>query len=199
MKLMKADDNSLKKAAGILDKGGVIIYPTDTLYGLGADAANERAKKRIYEIKGRDFDKPLSICVSSLSQAEKFAKVDGTAWLLAEKFLPGPLTLVLEQQKELKYISKDGKIAVRIPENIFAIRLAEMRGRAFTSTSANLSGGKNPVSVGDIPDEVKDKCDLVVDGGISKFMKTSTVLDVSERKIIREGAITREELKEFLG
>jgi L-threonylcarbamoyladenylate synthase len=194
MRILKANDESLKEAVKVLKSGGVIIYPTDTLYGLGVDATSNKAKKKIYKIKGRDFRKPFSMCVADLKHAKNFVEFDNFSSRLAKKFLPGPLTLVLSQKKEIKYVSQKGKIAVRIPDNSFILKLLKKFGKPITATSANLSGEKDPIKLSDINDKVKSQCDLIIDGGKCKFKKPSTVFDAESKKILREGAISKSKL-----
>ena len=189
-------EDALIEAVKILKRGGVIIYPTDTLYGLGADATSPRAIKKIYKIKGRKFNKPLSISFSDIKQAKKYVKFDERSLKITKNFLPGPLTLILIQKKKMKFISKDGKIAIRIPDNSFTLNLIEKFGKPIISTSANIAGKKNPIRLADIPIEVKEKCDLIIDGGVCKYRKPSTVVDVKLKKIIREGVITKKQLKQ---
>jgi L-threonylcarbamoyladenylate synthase len=194
MRILKANDESLKEAVKVLKSGGVIIYPTDTLYGLGVDATSNKAKKKIYKIKGRDFRKPFSMCVADLKHAKNFVEFDNFSSRLAKKFLPGPLTLVLSQKKEIKYVSQKGKIAVRIPDNSFILKLLKKFGKPITATSANLSGEKDPIKLSDINDKVKSQCDLIIDGGKCKFKKPSTVFDAESKKILREGAVSKSKL-----
>jgi len=194
MKIMKTDF-ALNEAVRVLKNGGIVIYPTDTLYGLGADATKENAIKKVYKIKGREFKKPLSICVADLKQAKRFVKFDNYSLKIAKKFLPGPLTMVLPAKKRMKYISKEGKIAIRIPDNSFTLKLLKKFGKPITATSANVTGMKNPVRLADIDYEVKKKCDLIIDRGTCKYKKPSTVIDMGSGKIIREGVITRKQLR----
>jgi L-threonylcarbamoyladenylate synthase len=194
MRILNADESSVRVAVSILKNGGTIIYPTDTLYGIGADATSDMAKEKVYEIKGRDFTKTLSICVSDIRRAEKFVKVSREFAKILEKFLPGPLTVIAPQKKEMKYVSNDKKIAIRIPDNQFALALLKKFGKPITATSANLSGQSDPSSIERIDAAVREKCDLVIDSGKCKYAMPSTVLDVEERKILREGAIKKEML-----
>ncbi|MBS3055400.1 MAG: threonylcarbamoyl-AMP synthase [Candidatus Aenigmarchaeota archaeon] len=194
MKILKTG-TALTEAVEVLKNGGVIIYPTDTVYGMGADATSANAVKKIYRIKGRKSRKPLSICVSDLKMAKEYVKFDKVSLRMARKFLPGPLTLVLPQKRRIKFVSKDGKIAIRIPENKFALRLAKKFGRPIISTSANMSGKKPPVKISEIEGKVRRKCDLVIDGGACRFKKPSTIVDFKLRKIIREGAVKSSELR----
>ena len=197
MNIVKPESGELKRAAEILRGGGIVIYPTDTLYGIGADATNDAAKERIFGVKGRESSKTFLACFSGIEQAREYVKVSNDARKIAEEFLPGPLTLVLPQRKELRFISKDGKIAVRIPDNEAALTLAKLLGRPITSTSANISGKKEPAAISDIDSEVMEKCDFVIDGGKCKYSKPSTILDVEERKILREGAVSRLQLQKL--
>ena len=198
MKILQAGDDAAKEALRVLKNEGTIIYPTDTLYGIGVDATSDKAKEKVYEIKGRDSSKPMSICVADIKQASEFVRVRKETAEIAKKFLPGPLTLVLPQRREMKamkFVSKDGKIAIRIPDNKFTLSLVKAFGKPITSTSANLSGQKDPAKISDIDSSVREKCDLIIDGGICKYSMLSTIVDVKKRKVLREGAIARETLR----
>lgn len=188
------------KAAQVLRAGGVILYPTDTLYGLGADAFSDHAVEKIYAIKGRDEKKPIHCVVADMAMAERYVKLNDIARRLAEKFLPGPLTLVVEKRK-----SVDGGIAkhietvgIRIPDNAFCIELAKKFG-PYTTTSANLSGLENQSSVSRILQQLGERAsmiDLVIDAGELPKRDPSSVVYVSmgEAIVLREGAISAAEL-----
>ncbi len=176
--------------------GGAVLYPTDTLYGLGADAFSDEAVARIYAIKGRDERKPIHAIVADLAMAETYAEVNDRARKLAEKFLPGPLTLILKKKPEFTSGIGTGMttIGIRIPDNAFCLTLARTFGKPFTTTSANLAGAEPLRSVPDILDQLGEKAaaiDLAIDAGVLLESKPSTVVDVStgDMKILREGAI----------
>src|SRR5262249_40502109 len=133
--------DAARKAAEVLARGGIVVYPTDTVYGLGVDAENHEALERLKELKGRDKKRPISVIVSSVEEIEQYATLTDEAKALAEKFLPGPLTLVLTAKDTLaETIGLNGAIGVRIPNNAFCQALAKAFGKPYTTTSANLTG-----------------------------------------------------------
>ena|ERR1700690_3364890 len=204
------------RAAAVLREGGVILYPTDTLYGLGADALCDEAVAKIYAIKGREEGKPMHCVVADLAMAEKYAEVNDRARMLAAQFLPGPLTLILKKSPQgrsalgrKKYgmdtgiLRGMGTIGIRIPGNAFCIALAREFGGPITATSANRSGEKSEPSVERILAQIGDAAetiDLVIDAGELPASKPSTVVDVStdEPHILREGAICAADIEEVL-
>ena len=179
------------RAAGVLRSGGVIVYPTDTLYGLGADAFSDSAVDAVYVIKGREAGKPMHCIVADLAMAEEYAEVNDAARKIAEKFLPGALTLILK-----KKVGVDGGIArgmdtvgIRIPDNRFCIELARTFGTPFTATSAN-KGGVEPAMEFEKVIAGLD-ADLAIDAGQAPLSKPSTVVNLVSGypSILREGAI----------
>ena len=194
------DKEIIEKAAKIIRNGGAVIYPTDTLYGLGVDALNRKAVIKVFEIKGRE-KKPISIAVDTLKEARKHANFSSLALNIAKKFLPGPLTLILPSKlnlpKELN--PNDEKVRIRIPDNRVALQLIKKCKFPLTATSANLSDGKNPVTAKEAIKQIGDKVDLVLDAGKCRYNKPSTVVDLSsaEIEVVREGVISKEELFKF--
>jgi len=192
------DKKTIEKAAKILRNGGAVIYPTDTLYGLGVNASDSKAVLRVFEIKGRE-KKPISVAVANLSEAKKYAKFNSVALKIAKKFLPGPLTLILPSKlnlpKELN--PNDEKVRIRIPDSKIALELIKKCKFPLTATSANLSGGKNPITAREAIRQIGDKVDLVLDAGKCRYNKPSTVVDLSSNKIevVREGVISKKELE----
>ncbi|MBT3689797.1 threonylcarbamoyl-AMP synthase [bacterium] len=190
MKRLVLDKNNqaeiIKQAISILKKGGVIVYPTETAYALGADFLNKKATNKIYKIKGRGSSKELPIIVSSLSMAKEYVKFNKLALKLARKYWPGPLTLVLE--------TKQGKtLALRKTSNKFTLSLVKKLKVPIISTSANISGKTNCFKVDDIIKQFKNnriKPDLIIDAGSLKKSKVSTIVSVDNKlKILRRGAI----------
>jgi len=197
------DEILLNKAIRVLKSGGVIIYPTETVYGLGADATNRNAVNKVFEIKKKDKFKPMLIAVSSIEMAKRYVWWNKYADVLAKKYLPGPLSLILSVKGEAidENVYQGGiKVGIRIPNNEFVLKLISSFNRPITSTSANVSGEKPPIKVEEIDEEVKRKVDLVIDKGETEVKKPSTVVDVSSYppRLIREGAIKFEEIKEVL-
>ena len=204
MKILKINSNKpekemIKLAADTLRNDGLVVYPTDTLYGIAANALSKNAIMNVYKIKGRDFKKPLSIAFHSFSQARKYVKFNSIASKLARKFLPGPLTIILPMKynfpKELTFGSKN--VGIRIPDNKIALNLIKECKFPITATSANISGHKDFVTAEGALKEIGYKTDLILDGGKCKLRKPSTVIEVlyNEIKIIREGAIKKNQLK----
>ncbi len=176
--------DNIKKAAEVVTGGGVIVYPTETVYGLGADALSEKSIKRVYEIKKRPFDQPISVAVSSYEMIEKIAKVN--SWDLIKKFLPGPVTVLLKKESIVPDILTAGLdlVGVRFPDNSVACHIIDLCG-PITSTSANISGDEPPVRF----EEVNIKADFAVDGGDCDYCVSSTIVDLVNRKIVRAGAL----------
>ncbi len=201
MKIIKVNSKNPKKenvetAANILELGGVLCYPTETLYGLAANVFDINAVQRVFEIKGRDLKKPSSIAFGDLNQAKKFLEFTPAAEKLAKKFLPGPLTIILNSKIEFDEFLGGSKVSVRIPDNPVAQALLKEIKFPITATSANLSGGKNPVEAKDVVEQIGDKVDLILDAGKCKYGKPSTVVDATSEEIIivREGVISKSEL-----
>lgn len=181
--------------------GGVVLYPTDTVYGLGADAFSDEAVAKIYVIKGRDEKKPIHCVVPDIGAAKQYAEVNDAAKALAEKFLPGPLTLVLKKRGGVESGIARGMdtIGIRIPNHEFCLALAREYGRPFTTTSANRAGDPPESSPGPILAQLREGSsliDLVVSQGETTAHKPSTVVDVSSGVpiVLREGAIPASEI-----
>ena len=192
------------RAAGVLRRGGVILYPTDTVYGLGADALSDDAVSKIYAIKGMDVAKPMHAAVADLAMAGVYGEVNDIARKLAQKYLPGPVTLILKKQPgiETGIVRGRADFAIRIPNNELCLEIARTFGKPFTTTSANVSGQPQPRSVDEILAQLKDKTqyiDLVIDAGILPENKPSTVVNVvsGHPSVIREGAIPSADILAF--
>ena len=208
MKTLKINPNNpetelLKQAANIIINGGVIGYPTETIYGLGADALNEKAVKRIYELKGREKNKPILILAENVEQVKQLtASFPESAQILAKEFWPGPLTIVFPAADMLSgLLTGDNRtIGIRISDNKICQELLKLTGVPITSTSANISGGENPVSAVEVEKAFGDKLDLVIDGGKTCAGIPSTVVLVVENSsvILREGAIPKSEIDEMM-
>ena len=188
--MLNADISAAIKA---LKKGKVIVYPTDTLYGLGADIYNESAVKKIFEIKKRPNNMPLSIAVSNINEIKKNAFINHTAKVLIDYFLPGKLTLILKKKTVISDLLTGGldKVAIRIPDNSIALEIISNFG-PMTATSANVHGDKTPFFISDIIMQMKkDDIAVYIDNG-KIAGKPSTLVDVSDEnvKILREGAIS---------
>ena len=182
----------IEKAVEILKNNGLIVYPTDTLYGIGGNPFNEKVIKKIFEIKKRP-NVPISVAVSKMDMIKKIAYLNSTAIRICEKFLPGPVTIVLLKKKKnvpALLTANSEKIGIRIPDNKIALRIINRFG-PVTCTSANIHKGKNPVDIETAKKQFGDKISLYIDDGKCKYSKPSTVVDVSDGKIkiIRKGVI----------
>ena len=192
------DEFDLSEAIAALRKGNLVVYPTDTLYALGADIYNKYAVGRVFEVKKRPLDVPLPVAVSSFDDIDKVAFVNESARCLADVFLPGPLTLVLKKRKNVPNIVTGGldKIAVRIPDNEVALDLLFKFG-PLTVTSANIHGSKVPYVIEDIRGEFKDDIAVYID---YKRLdgSPSTIIDITGKKpvLLREGTIKKKEILE---
>lgn len=177
MRILKASGvGTAGEAASVIKNGGLVVVPTDTLYALCASAMDGNSVRRVFEAKGRDFKKPISIIVSGTGEVEKYAEVPDRKVL--EKYLPGPYTVLLERKKGvLPEVLTGGadKIGIRIPGHPVPVKLAELCG-PLTATSANISGGKNPTRL----EEVSVGADLAIDDGPTRLGKPSTIVDLSE-------------------
>ncbi|MDI3484317.1 MAG: L-threonylcarbamoyladenylate synthase [Methanobacteriaceae archaeon] len=191
MKIIKIDKNlkdDLKAARTILKNGGIVLYPTDTLYGLGVNAFNEEAIKRLYRLKRRPPDKPISICLHDTKWIEKVAHLNPKVERIIKKLLPGPFTIILKKRDRVPQILTGGseKIGIRIPDNIISRRLS--KEFPITSTSANISGMKTHNNIKDIIQQIGE-VNLAIDAGPLKG-GASTVIDLTTDppKILRKGA-----------
>ncbi len=196
-------DRALILAAEVIQAGGVVVYPTDTLYGLGANAWNAEAVKRVQAIKKRPDTKPVLVIVHSPEAA--FALADGVTEAgrsFMASFWPGPLTLLFRCGVHVPeaLTRGSGKIGIRVPSNRLCLRLSELGGCPLTSTSANISGEPVPGSVQEIERALGPGVDLFIDGGVLPRAIPSTVVDVSEPvpRLVREGVISFEDLKRIV-
>jgi L-threonylcarbamoyladenylate synthase len=200
--IKETNPKSPKKAVSILKAGGIIIYPTETLYGLGALALNEESVGKLFHVKGRPVGKPIPILVKDKEMLSQVAEVTDKASILIDKFLPGPLTLVLQERGKFPALitAGTGRIAVRISRHSFVKRLFGVLDQPITSTSANTSGEENLFNVSDIRKTFEGKVELIVDSGNLPPSKGSTVVDltIDPFSVIREGDISKEELQELL-
>jgi len=198
-------DERVTRAISILKNGGVIAYPTDTVYGLGADATNAEAVMRVRTIKQREDDKPILALVADLAMLEEYAELTPLARKLAEQFLPGPLSLLLTARDDrlAPVAGKERVVGFRMPNHPLCRELATGLGRPLTSTSLNKAGEPQPRALSLMLEQVGSQAhliDLVIDEGELLVSPPSTVLDARGEKaiVIREGAISRERLRDFI-
>ena len=201
MEVLQATDAAIKRAAAIIRMGGVVIYPTETVYGLGCHPADIDAAKRVCTIKGR-ADKPLPLACADKEAARRIVRFNSAAEKLADRFWPGPLMLVLPAAIEYSIWVTHGAstLGVRVPDHPVALRLAELSGGVIVSTSANKSGAPPPATARDAADQIGGEVDLILDGGPAPLTRPSTVLDLSgdHAWILRQGPITAEQIREAL-
>jgi tRNA threonylcarbamoyl adenosine modification protein (Sua5/YciO/YrdC/YwlC family) len=173
-----------------LKQGGVIAYPTDTIYGIGCDIFNRKGVKKIYQIKQRDPRKPFSFICSDLSEVANYAQVSNAAFKIMKRHLPGPYTFVLEASRVVPDLltTKQKTVGIRIPDNQIALQIVRELGHPLVTTSANISGEDNFSDPADIEQRLGKMLDLVVDGG-SLAGDSSTVISlVNDRvEVLREG------------
>jgi L-threonylcarbamoyladenylate synthase len=196
--------NELDNAFAALDNGGVVVFPTDTLYGLGADVFSLPALQRIFGIKGRPAELALPVLVAGLDQVESVAlPMSNQAQELAERFWPGPLTLVMRRSPELPDLVTGGAdtVAVRMPAHRIPLALARRLGRPITGTSANLSGQPDLLNLDSIENQLGNLVDYIIRSGPPPEGTGSTVVDITrnEPRLLREGAISLEEIMETTG
>ena len=181
------------RAARAIEDGELAVYPTETVYGMGADAVDADAVERVFELKGRAWDKPVSLGVPSVERGLEY--VDPTERELAfmREFLPGPVTVVVQRRDVIPDVLTAGreKVGVRVPDHELALALFEASDAPVTATSANLSGTGSVREVDELSDEVREAVDEVVDGGRTDGME-STVVDVETGTIHRRGAMADE-------
>jgi L-threonylcarbamoyladenylate synthase len=201
MPIVKANEKSILKAAEIVLNGGVIAYPTDTVYGLGCDPFNEASLKKLLEVKRRT-GKGLPVLAVDIENAKRIALFSKIAEEIANKMWPGSLTLILPKKESLPSIVTAGlnSIAVRVPNHKIALNLIKLCGGLIIGTSANISGEKPCVTAEEVYNQLNDKIDLILDGGKTPLMKPSTILDltIDVPKILREASITAKEILSIL-
>ena len=199
MKLFDATRNmALDKAVQMLNKGGTVIFPTESSYGLGADAKKPNAIRKIFSIKQQPPTKQVSIIVDSLEQAEKFGKLNEDAKKLAAEFMPGPLTLVVEKQYSVPNELSEKTIAFRISSHPIARELCKRFGSAITATSANRHNSPSIYSGKEIVKQFHNKVDMIIDAGELSHNAPSTIFDIATKQILRRGAIPEDMIRKVL-
>lgn len=193
----------LKKAAEIIRKGGLVAFPTETVYGLGGDAFDPTASKRIYAAKGRPSDNPLIVHIADISELTRVARdIPQVAYDLAEKFWPGPLTMILNKREDLPRETTGGlnTVAVRMPSDPVAAMLIREAGVAIAAPSANLSGRPSTTCAQHVIEDLSGRIDMIIDAGASKIGLESTIVDLTcePALILRPGFITKEMLETLI-
>ncbi len=200
-KLSLSLQQQIERAISVLKQGGIVAFPTDTVYSLGASISIERAVEQVYRVKQRPRQRALPLLLADISQIGEVAKVvPRIARLLAEKFLPGALTLVLPKLESVPDIVTSGgnTVAIRIPAHPIPVALVRGVGNPIVGTSANLSGQPSALTHEEARTQLGDKVDLIIDGGRCPGGQESTIVDLTGETpvILREGAISREELSD---
>ncbi|MFE5220428.1 MULTISPECIES: L-threonylcarbamoyladenylate synthase [unclassified Streptomyces] len=201
---MTAGTSDIEKAAGVLRGGGLVALPTETVYGLGANAEDPAAVLRIFQVKGRPPSNPLIVHISSAEQLGDWVEeVSPAARLLAERLWPGPLTLVLRRGRRVPLEATGGleTVAVRVPHHPVALALLSAFGGGVTAPSANRFGSVSPTTAAHVRAELGDAVDFVLDGGPCEVGVESTIVDATDEipAILRPGGVTREDLEAVLG
>lgn len=202
-KLLSADAESLKIAAEILKKGGLVAFPTETVYGLGANALNGSAVEKIFQAKGRPQDNPLIVHVCNREMFETVAHINNFAHVLISRLMPSSLTLVLKKKQIVPDVvtAKLDTVAVRMPNNTHAIELIKCAGLPIAAPSANSSTRPSPTTAAAVLADMEGKIPLILDGGKCEVGIESTVLDLTTDTptILRQGIVTKSELESVLG
>ena len=196
------DAIAIAEAAAAIRAGGLVIYPTETVYGLGADACSDEAVTKVFGAKHRLLKNPIPIAVNSFEMARKIAESTPAVEKLFEKFLPGPLMLVVSAKPKISKLvtAGTGKVGIRVPDHTIALRLIEFVGGPVTATSANLSGKPAPRVMEEAIEQVGRSVAIALNAGKCKLGVPSTVVDLTSGrpKILREGPISAEKIKRIL-
>lgn len=186
------------EAADVIKKGGLVAFPTETVYGLGADATDASAARKIYAAKGRPSDNPLIIHISTPSDAEKYAYTTELYYKLAQAFMPGPLTVILPKKDIVPFSVTGGldTVAIRCPSHPIASALIRESGTAVAAPSANLSGSPSPTCAEHVISDLNGRIDMIIDGGECEIGLESTIVKITDGKaiLLRPGAVTYEAL-----
>lgn len=204
VKKQQLDHAIIKEAGEILKNGGLVAFPTETVYGLGADALNAGAAGKIYAAKGRPSDNPLIVHITEMEDLKKIAAVvPREALVIADRYWPGPLTMIFEKTDAVPYGTTGGldTVAVRMPSDETARAVIAAGGGYIAAPSANTSGRPSPTTAGHVEEDLAGKIEMIIDGGPVDIGVESTILDmtVAPPMILRPGAVTKEMLEELIG
>ncbi len=195
------ENDEMENLAKVIKTGGLAVYPTDTLYGLAADPFNDSAVKKVFLVKNRPFDMPLSVAVADMRMMESVAVLNDAAKKLINRFLPGPLTIMLTKKPSISDLltSGDNTVGIRIPDHPLALKLIKHVG-PITSTSANQHSQPDPTSIEMAKKDLGTTVDIYIDCGKTRYSAPSTIVDVSEGdvEIVRAGVISKEEIANAL-
>ena len=195
--------DKLKEPAQIIKKGGIVIFPTETVYGIGTNGLDENAIRKLYEVKQRPLNKPISLLVNNIEMVEKIAKnITEVEYKLMERFFPGPLTIIFEKRDVVPDIltSNTNTIGIRMPSGEIAKKLIEFAGVPIATSSSNISGRPSGTNITDIKKDFEGKVDCFIDNGESELGIPSTVIRIIDNipHILRQGAISEEEIRKVI-
>ena len=194
------DYNELKKIANEIKNNKVVIFPTETVYGIGANGLDEEAIKKLFVAKKRPENKPINLLISNINMIENVAKdLTPLDYALIKEFFPGPLTLILKKKNNVPNIltANGDTVGVRMPANEIALKLIEYANIPIATSSSNISGNETGINIDNIFDDFNGRVDYIIDDGPSKLGVASTIVKVVDNKpiILREGSITKEQIE----
>ncbi len=197
------DEKTLKQIANSIIEGKIIIFPTETVYGIGTNGFDKSAIDKLYTTKKRSYDKPISLLVGSYDMIEKVAEnLSSTEKKIINKFFPGPLTLIVKKNKNIPDIltANTEYVGVRMPQNDTALKIINAVGKPMAVTSTNISGMEANIDFEKSYKEFNDKVDYIIDGGVAKIGVASTVIQIvnDEIEVFREGIISKEEIEKAI-
>ena len=197
------NENELDNCIEVLRNGGIVIFPTETVYGIGTNAYCEKSVEKIYEIKERPEEKPLSILVSNVNEISKYAIINNSMEeQIIKNFMPGPITIILEKRPEVFNYITSGKntIGIRIPDNKIVLKILEALKLPIVAPSANISGHPSGIELNEILPDFENKVDICIDGGKSELSESSTIVQVvdNEIKVLRQGKILKQDIENIL-
>lgn len=200
----RPQSSHIRKAADLIRRGRLVAFPTETVYGLGANALDAKAVKKIFVAKGRPSDNPLIVHIANKDDIKMLVNhVPDTAWKLMDRFWPGPLTIVLKKSKIVPKITTGGldSVAIRMPKNKIACHIIQASGTPVAAPSANYFGRPSPTKAEHVLEDMRGRIDMIVDGGQTKIGIESTVVDLTTKTptLLRPGGVTLEQLKKTLG
>ena len=201
--LKEKDFTKLEEPAQIIKNGGIVVFPTETVYGIGANALNAEAVKKIYEIKKRPLSKPITLLVNSIDMIERVAKdITPFEYAIIKKFFPGPLTIILQKKDVVPDIVTSGgsTVGIRMPSNEIALELINRAGVPLATPSANISDKPSKTNIKDVMSDFPEGVDCFIDGGKSKIGVASTIVQVIDGvpHILRQGTITEEQINKLI-
>ena len=190
----------LEKAGELIKQGKIVVFPTETVYGIGTNGIDKQAVKKLYEVKQRPLNKPISLLVSNMEMVNQIAKdITEVEYKIMEKFFPGPLTIILKKKSLVPDVVTAGQdtVGIRMPSGEIARKLVEIAGVPIAAPSANISGEPSGTNLHEIKKHFEEKVDFYIDGGDSEIGLASTIVQVVEGKtqILRQGSITLEEIE----